>query len=180
VQTNTAIRCTGVLVAPAAVLTAAHCLYNRRTGRLLLPVSLHVLFGYQRAGYRWYRAVTRITVGAGFDGGNRRAQAADWARLDLAEPVPMPPLPMFDGAATVGMAVALGGYNRDRSQLLMADTACHVRAAGGVFVTHDCAATHGTSGAPLLAKRGEGWAVVGINIAAGNNSNLALRPPLEH
>lgn len=175
VQTNTAARCTGVLIAPAVVLTAAHCLYNRLTGRLLQPISLHVLFGYERAGYRWHRLVRRVTAGAGFDGGKRLMQTADWARLDLAEPVPVTPLPLFDGAAVAGMPVLLGGYSQDRAQLLMADMACHVRQAGGAFVTHDCAATHGTSGAPLLTRRGGGWAVVGINLAAGRDANLALR-----
>jgi protease YdgD len=180
VQTNTAARCTGVLIAPAVVLTAAHCLYNRLTGRLLQPVSLHVLFGYERAGYRWHRLVTRVTVGAGFEGGKPRAQTADWARLDLAEPVSIAPLPMFKGPVMAGMTLVLGGYNQDRAQLLLADIACHVRQAGGAFVTHDCAGTRGTSGGPLLARQGERWAVVGINIAAGTADNLALRPPIEH
>jgi protease YdgD len=180
VQTNTAARCTGVLIAPAVVLTAAHCLYNRLTGRLLQPVSLHVLFGYERAGYRWHRLVTRVTVGAGFEGGKPRAQTADWARLELAEPVSIAPLPMFKGPVMAGMTLVLGGYNQDRAQLLLADTACQVRQAGGAFVTHDCAATRGTSGGPLLARQGDHWTVVGINIAAGSAENLALRPPFEH
>jgi len=54
VQTNTGTRCTGALIAPAVVLTAAHCLYNRPTRALLRPVSLHVLLGYQRSAYRWH------------------------------------------------------------------------------------------------------------------------------
>jgi protease YdgD len=45
---------------------------------------------------------------------------------------------------------------------------------GGAFFTHDCAGTRGTSGAPLLARRGDTWEIVGINIAAGRNANLAL------
>lgn len=52
VQTNIGVHCTGVLVAPAVVLTAAHCLYNPRTRALSQRVSLHVLFGYERGGYR--------------------------------------------------------------------------------------------------------------------------------
>ena len=78
-----------------------------------------------------------------------------------------------------GTALAIAGYNQDRAQLLVADTDCHVigmarSADGGAFFTHDCAATHGTSGAPLLTRRDDGWAVVGINIAAGRDANLAL------
>jgi protease YdgD len=182
VQTNTGVHCTGVLIAPATVLTAAHCLYDRRTRALLQPVSLHVLFGYERGGYRWHRPVARFVVGAGFAGARPGPQPSDWALLTLAESVPVAPLPIFTGKAGLGLPVALAGYNQDRAQLLMADVACHVlRVAtlpgGGTIVVHDCAGTRGTSGAPLLTRQSDAWAVVGIAIAAGPNANLALGPP---
>jgi protease YdgD len=179
VQSNIGAHCTGVLIAPSEVLTAAHCLYNPRTRALLRPMSLHVLFGYQRDAYRWHRSVASITVGPGFDGAKGAAQSADWARLDLAEAVPVAPLPLFAGSASPGTAVALAGYNQDKAQLLMADLGCHVLKIiqlpeGARFLTHDCAATRGTSGAALLTRQDGGWAVIAINIAAGRAENLAL------
>ncbi len=178
VQTNTGVRCTGVLIAPTVVLTAAHCLHNRLTGALLQPVSLHVLFGYRRGAFTWHGTVVRLVTGAGFQGSEPRPQTADWARIELAEAAPGPPLPIFGGHAGAGSSVVLAGYNQDRAQLLMADLSCHVLhempAGQRRYLVHDCAATRGTSGAPLLTRQHDGWAVVGINIAAGPNANLAL------
>jgi protease YdgD len=181
VQTNTGTRCTGVLVAPSVVLTAAHCLYNPRTRALLRPQSLHVLVGFERDHYRRHLRVADVTLGPGFAPGWRRPQPSDWARLDLAGSVPNAPLPRYDGPLAAGLAVTLAGYNRDRSQLLLADRDCHIHSVktlpgGARYLLHDCAATYGTSGAPLLAQQHGHWTWVAINLAAGRTENLALAP----
>jgi len=169
-QTNIGTRCTGVLIARAAVLTAAHCLYNARTRALLQPLSLHVLLGYQRGAYLRHLAVLRYRTGDG----------VDWAMLDLAEPAPaaIAPLPLAEFLPAPGSAVALAGYNQDRAQLLVADLSCHITGLaefhGMRLLAHDCSATRGTSGGPLLQRHGASWEVVGINIAAGAAANLAL------
>ena len=45
---------------------------------------------------------------------------------------------------------------------------------GEQLLTHDCSATRGTSGGPLLARRGDHWEAVGINIAVTASANIAL------
>jgi protease YdgD len=62
---------------------------------------------------------------------------------------------------------------------LLADPACHVLRTimernGGTLIVHDCAGTQGTSGAPLLVRHAGVWAVLGINVAAGRDANLAV------
>jgi protease YdgD len=151
-------RCTAVLIGPRTALTAGHCLFSRRLGHDVPVGSVHVLTGY--AGGRF----ARHSVAIGY---RRAADGSDVALVTLAEPIGVDVLPLADADPPAGTPVMLGGYNRDRGEVIEADTGCHILAATPDRLFHDCAGTHGTSGAPLLARGADGaWRIVGLQVAA--------------
>jgi len=184
VQSELGNRCTGALVGPGLVVTAAHCTISPRTRGPMQPSSLHVLFGYDRGQYRGHARVRAVVSGPGYDPARPLdVLPVDWAVLVLDGGVPtgVPVLPL-DTAPARGQPMALGGYSQDRAQILMADTACSLMGRQesplGALLVHDCDGTRGTSGGPLLAWRDGGWAVAGVNVAVvtgeGRRRNLAV------
>src|SRR4051812_29650311 len=66
VQTEIGGACTGALVGPRTVLTAAHCVFAPGTGARLRPGSIHVLVGYERGRYAGHGRATLVVTGPGF------------------------------------------------------------------------------------------------------------------
>ena len=59
--------CTGALIGPQLVLTAAHCLYDKTTGVQLRPEEIEFQAGFRNGRAVAYRRVSRAVVNATFD-----------------------------------------------------------------------------------------------------------------
>jgi protease YdgD len=178
-------RCIAVLVGPRTAVTAAHCLYGRRLGHFVPPESVHILTGYGFGAFGAHTVATQYRIAAGYDPARPGATlGADLAVLTLADSLTGSGLSL-GAAAITGESVMLGGYNQDRNEIIEADLNCRLTgrardAAARPLIRHDCTATRGTSGAPVLSQERKGtWSIVGINVAAFDGQIGGMSIPVE-
>lgn len=160
--------CSGTVITPTRVLTAAHCLFQPHTGRRAEPAEIEFLAGLYRNEVQERRRPVRVHLPHGYVWSAREELAAlerDVAVLEFAEPIGVPPLAILPAARELPPRLVLARYGRSRPSRTRVDFGC-VRTGdiGGLWQV-SCPVEPGNSGAPLLAPGPGGPRLVAVVVA---------------
>ncbi len=186
--------CTGTLLAPGIVLTAAHCVIDPVKKEPFPSKDIHFVAGVNRdksAGHSVARCV-KFPDGFQYTGPERilpdlpvQTVTIEAFKRDLAIVVLAKPLPKAgtiaisgDGASRPGTALIHAAYPADRRFVLSADNTCKTIDRRDGLLATNCDSHAGSSGGPVLVDDGGTMKLVAIMAGSFRKNEATIAVPL--
>lgn len=146
--------CTGSLIAPNLVLTAAHCLYNPQTGQAVNPRTIKFEAGLNGRRAKAERQVVKAVIHPGYRHrwSDRSEPGSDIAVLRLNKPISASEVRPFALAAAPlpGDSVDVLSYSMQTSTRPARERGCTILSSRSETLVTSCKVDYGASGSPVL------------------------------
>ncbi len=147
--------CTGALIAPDLVLTAAHCMYDKADDAPIDPSRIQFLAGLRGGSPEAIRAVRSAIVHPSYAHIGRATVDLvqyDVAILQLTHPIQYSHVRPFEVSKLLrrGTQVAIVSYAQDRAHAPSLQETCNVLGQQNGILIMDCDVDFGASGAPIF------------------------------